>query len=84
MIERTEGGIMQYKAIGFNPSASRGDPASAAASGLETLLFTQAKDGWEFVGIQNHSTTVPGSSGCFGIGATSPYETTLSIAVFRQ
>jgi len=75
---------MQYKAIGFNPAASRGDPASSAASDLETLMFTQAKDGWEFVGIQNHSTTVPGSSGCFGIGATSPYETTLSIAVFRQ
>ena len=48
---------MQYKAIGFNPAASRGDPASAAASDLDTLMFAQAKDGWEFVGIQNHSTS---------------------------
>jgi hypothetical protein len=75
---------MQYKAIDFNPAASRGDPASAAVSDLEKLMLAQAKDGWEFVGIQNHSTTVPGSSGCFGLGATSPYQTTLSIAVFRK
>jgi len=75
---------MQYKAIGFDPSASRGDPASSAASDLQSLMMTQASDGWEFVGVQNHSTTVPGTSGCFGFGATSPYQRTLSIAVFRK
>jgi hypothetical protein len=84
MIEKTEGAIMQYKAIGFDPSASRGDPASSAASDLQALMTIQANDGWEFVGVQNHSTTVPGSSGCFGIGATSPYQRTLSMTVFRK
>ena len=82
--EKEEGKIMQYKAIGFDPSASRGDPASSAASDLQSLMMTQANDGWEFVGVQNHSTTVPGTSGCFGFGATSPYQRTLSIAVFRK
>jgi hypothetical protein len=75
---------MQYKAIGFDPPATRGDPATSAAADLQAIIMTQTNDGWEFVGVQNHSTTVPGSSGCFGFGAMSPYQTTLSIAVFRK
>ena len=75
---------MQYKAIGFDPSTTRGDPASSAAEQLQALMMAEAKNGWEFVGIQNHSTTVPGSSGCFGFGALSPYQRTLSMAVFRK
>lgn len=75
---------MQYKAVGFDPPASRDGTAGAAASALESLIASHATNGWEFAGVQNHSTVVPGSSGCFGIGATSPYPQTLSIVVFRK
>jgi hypothetical protein len=73
---------MQYKAVGFDPAASRDGTAGAAAAALEQLIASYAASGWEFVGLQNHSTVVPGSSGCFGFGATPPYPQTLSIAVF--
>jgi hypothetical protein len=75
---------MQYKAVGFDPPASRDGTAGAAASALEALIASNTAGGWEFVGVQNHSTVVPGSSGCFGFGATSPYPQTLSIVVFRK
>lgn len=75
---------MQYKAIGFDPPVGREGPVAGAASALESLIAGQAADNWEFVGVQNHSTVVPGSAGCFGIGATSPYPQTLSIVVFRR
>jgi hypothetical protein len=75
---------MQYKAVGFDPPASRDGTAGAAASALENVIASHEASGWEFMGLQNHSTVVPGSAGCFGIGATSPYPQTLSIIVFRK
>jgi hypothetical protein len=75
---------MQYKAVGFDPSLGRGGGADAVAASLEKLIASYAASGWEFVGVQNHSTIIPGSSGCFGIGATSPYPHTFSVVVFRS
>lgn len=74
---------MRYKTVGFEPDTSGGSSAHVA-SRLEALITQEAADGWEFVAVENHSTVVPGDSGCFGIGATSPYPKTFSIAVFRQ
>lgn len=54
------------------------------ASALDTVIASEAKAGWDFVGLENHSTAVPGSNGCFGFEATSPYEKTFSVAVFRK
>jgi hypothetical protein len=75
---------MEYLAVGFNPPVKREDPTESAARDLEMLISSRAAQGWEFVGVQNHSTVVPGSNGCFGFGATSPYPQTVSIAVFRK
>ena len=75
---------MQYLAIGFNPPVMRENPIESAAKALENVISMHAAQGWEFVGVQNHSTVVPGTNGCFGIGATPPYPQTLSIAVFRR
>jgi hypothetical protein len=75
---------MQYVAVGFDPPVSRDGTSAAAASALENLIAQHTAEGWEFVGVQNHSTIVPGSSGCFGFGATNPYPQTISIVVFRQ
>lgn len=75
---------MEYRSIAFDPPASRNETAVAAAAELEALMAQQAAEGWEFIGVQNHSTVVPGSSGCFGIGQSSPYQKTISMAVFRK
>ena len=75
---------MDYKCVAFDPSIGRSEPITDVANGLDGLIASEAQDGWEFLGLENHSTVVPGSSGCFGIGATNPYEKTFSVAVFRK
>ncbi len=74
---------MQYMTLGFEPQVAGGSSESVAAA-LETMITYQAADGWEFVALENHSTVVPGDSGCFGLGATAPYPKTFAIAVFRR
>jgi len=75
---------VEYRAVGFDPGMSRDNSAGGAATQLEALISVHAAEGWEFLGLQNHSSVVPGSNGCFGIGATSPYDVTISIAVFYK
>ncbi len=75
---------MEYTTVAFDPSMDRKDPTGSAASALDGVISSHVAQGWEFVGVQNHSTIVPGSSGCFGIGATSPYPSTVSLVVFRR
>ena len=75
---------MQYRCVPFEPAIDSRSPVSGVASSLDSLITSEASQGWEFVGLENHSTVVPGSRGCFGLGATDPYEKTFSIAVFRQ
>lgn len=75
---------MQYLAVPFTPSVSRDGTAGGAASQLEALINGHAGAGWEYIGLANHSTEVPGSAGCFGIGKEPPYQVTLSIAVFKK
>jgi hypothetical protein len=75
---------MEYKAVGFDPPVTREGPTQSAAIWLNSLIAQHASLGWEFMGVQNHSTIVPGSNGCFGFGKTPPYPRTVSIAVFRR
>lgn len=75
---------MAYKVIAFDPGVGRSDSVGDTASSLQSLIGKESEDGWEFVELANHSTVVPGSSGCFGIGARAPYTKTVSAAVFRK
>ena len=75
---------MEYKSLPFDPPIDNNVPAESTARDLDVLISREATSGWEFIGLQNHSTVVPGSSGCFGLGATSPYPKTISVAVFRK
>jgi hypothetical protein len=75
---------VEYKAIPFEPPVSRQDATTSVATALEATIRAHAIDGWEFVELANHSTVVPGSEGCFGIGATASYPKTMSAAVFRR
>jgi hypothetical protein len=74
---------MEYKTRGFEPSAAGGG-SDGIAQALEALIRAEATEGWEFVGVENHSTVVPGDAGCFGIGASPPYPKTFSLVVFRR
>ena len=75
---------MQYKAVGFDPPASCDGTAGAAASALELLINSQAAGGWEFVGMENHSTVVPGSSGCFGMELRPPIRKRFPLLCFED
>lgn len=76
--------MAEYKTIGFDPAIAREMPADVAARDLNALIARETGEGWEFIGVQNHSTVVPGDAGCFGFGATPPYPKTLSLVVFRK
>lgn len=75
---------MEYKSVPFDPAIGSDGSTASVASALESLIAEEASAGWEFVGLQKHDTVVPGSSGCFGFGATSPYPKSFSIAVFKR
>lgn len=75
---------MEYRLIPFEPAINKSDPTGSATDALASAVQPEVNAGWEFVGIENHSTVVPGSSGCFGFGATNPYPKTMSILVFRK
>jgi len=75
---------MVYKTVAFTPAVGNTAPTETAATALEGAISEHASDGWEFLGIQNHSTMVPGTNGCFGIGKTSPYSVTMSLLVFKR
>ena len=63
---------MQYRIVPFEPQVGNSNPTKAASDALAALVQAQSSEGWEFRSIENHSTVVPGSNGCFGFGATSP------------
>jgi hypothetical protein len=75
---------MQYIVVPFDPGTVRDSAAPAAAAKLQALITAQAAQGWEFVELSNYSTIVPGSPGCFGMGAEPAFPKTVSMAVFRK
>lgn len=75
---------MEYRAVAFDPVVTRNGGAGGAARDLGALITQQSAEGWEYLGLDNHSSVIAGSEGCFGIGATSPFPVTISIAVFYR
>lgn len=75
---------MDYKLVPFDPNVATSDPANSASIALSAVIAAHAAEGWEYVELANHSTVVPESSGCFGIGASAPYPKTVSVVVFRR
>ena len=76
--------MAEYRVIPFDPGTSRDGAAGYAAGQLQSAITEAGAQGWEFVEVSNYSTVVPGSAGCFGLGATSPYPKTISMVVFRR
>jgi hypothetical protein len=75
---------MEYRVIPFTASIANNEGAPAAASQLQTLISTNAAQGWEYVRLERVDTYVAGTDGCFGIGAVPPSNRSVSMAVFRK
>lgn len=75
---------MTYRVVPFVASLSNLEGSEAAAGQLEKLINSMSEEGWEYIRLEKVETHVAGSAGCFGIGATAPSVTSLSMAVFRR
>lgn len=75
---------MEYKVVPFNASLRRKDSADEAARQLQALIDEQTAKGYEFVRLEEITTHVDGTMGCFGIGAKPGFMVIVDVAVFRK
>jgi hypothetical protein len=75
---------MQYKVVPFSASVASTQDASHVASQVESIISSNATNGWEYVDVHQLQTFKAGSSGCFGLGATPPTTITTEFVVFRH
>lgn len=75
---------MEYRVVPFSADVRSHQGGSDAASDLQSLINSEASDGWEFVDFEQVQTYKAGSSGCFGIGATEPETFTVTMVIFRR
>lgn len=75
---------MTYKAIPFRANISSGGTGGEAANQVQNLINQTVNEGWEFVSCSNIDTTIAGSSGCFGIGATPSTNTSVLVLIFKK
>ncbi len=75
---------MQSRVIPFTASIANNEGAAAAAGQLQSVIASQAADGWEYVRLEQVETHIAGNNGCFGIGASPMLTRSVSMAVFRQ
>jgi hypothetical protein len=75
---------MEYRVVPFSADVSSHQGGPAAASDLQSLINSEASNGWEFVDFEQVQTYKAGSSGCFGtsIGATEPETFTVTMVIF--
>ena len=75
---------MQYHVIPFVANIGMTEGAAAAAGQLQHMIDQLAAQGWEYVRLEELTTHVAGTDGCFATGAVSPSMRTVSLAVFRR
>ncbi len=75
---------MEYRVLPFNANLKRDDSADSAARQLQQLIDRQVAEGYEYVGLEEITTNVEGSNGCFGIGAKPGFTASVAVAVFKK
>ena len=76
---------MEYKVKPFSASVSSGSGSSTQVAGqVQSFIDTETAGGWEFVSCGNIDTTIQGSNGCFGFGATPSSTTSILVLVFKK
>ena len=73
-----------YKVVSFQASISNTGSGQDVAVALQRAIDQEATSGWEFIQIQELTTFVAGSSGCFGLGATPGTTTSMSVLIFKK
>ncbi|HEU4557692.1 MAG TPA: hypothetical protein VFS20_07575 [Longimicrobium sp.] len=75
---------MQYRVIPFTANIANNEGAGAAAGQLQNLIGQLGSEGWDYVRLEELTTYVAGTDGCFGIGAVPGTTRSVSLAVFRR
>jgi putative component of membrane protein insertase Oxa1/YidC/SpoIIIJ protein YidD len=70
---------MEYKVVPFVAAIANKGTAEHAALQLEQMIQLHASTGWQYVRLEHVTTSVAGDSGCFGLGATPPRTTSVSM-----
>jgi hypothetical protein len=73
-----------YKVVSFQASISNTGSGQDVAASLQRAIDQEATSGWEFIQIQELTTFVAGSSGCFGLGATPGTTTSMAVLIFKR
>lgn len=75
---------MSYIVVPFVASIANDGTAAQAAEQLQKLIVQYSAQGYRYVRLEQVTTTVAGTNGCFGVGATPATVRSLSMVVFEQ
>ena len=75
---------MEFKVMPFTAQLQQNDSSSTVAKQMQVAIDAQVGEGWEYLRMDCVETSVAGSSGCFGIGATPGFITTYNVLVFKK
>jgi hypothetical protein len=73
-----------YHVVSFQASISHTGSHQDVAAGIQSIIEQETAAGWEFVQIQELTTFVAGSMGCFGLGATPAHTTSMAVLIFKK
>tara|TARA_R110002072_G_scaffold7503_2_gene40944 strand:+ start:738671 stop:738880 length:210 start_codon:yes stop_codon:yes gene_type:complete len=68
---------MEYKVVPFNSSKN-------VSNQLQNIIDSESNNGFRYINHQYSDKLLPGSSGCFGIGATPDRTTHVGLVVFEK
>ena len=75
---------MAYKLVPIYPNIAKKETTGDVVTKIETTINDEASSGWQYLHMETVTTWVAGETGCFGIGATPGYNTSLQILVFKK
>lgn len=75
---------MEYIVVPFAANIASTGNAKAASDQLEQLIRANATNGYEFYSLEDITTNVAPSDGCFGFGAKPGYTTTVQCIVLKK
>ena len=73
-----------YKVVPFQARISNTGSGQELAGSLQQIINQEASGGWVFVQIQELTTFMAGTAGCFGLGATQGTNISMSVLIFRK
>jgi len=73
-----------YNVVSYKASIAHTGSGEDVAAALQQIIERETANGWEFVQVQELTTHVAGNMGCFGLGATPSFDTSLAILIFKK